>query len=97
MKTFSIIIPVLNAATTLDDCLRCVDALAFPKSHKEIIVVDGGSTDTSIDIAKKWGAQVIEGSYSRPAAARNIGAAAAKHDHLVFIDADYRVPGGVIV
>ncbi len=96
MKTFSIIIPVFNAEKTLDDCLRQVDGLAFPKSHVEVIIVDGGSTDRSLSIAKKWDVTVLKKHFLRPAAARNAGAHTAHNDNLVFIDADYRVPAELL-
>ena len=47
----SIVIVVLNAAATIERCLSSVDRQAYP--HKEIIVVDGGSTDGTGDILER--------------------------------------------
>ncbi len=59
----------------------------------EIIVVDNGSTDRSGEIARQYGAQVIQtaGQHCGPAHARNRGAAIATGDILLFIDADVAV------
>ena len=56
-----------------------------------MIVVDGGSTDGTVDLARSWGAKVIQ---TRPGKARqmNCGAAAASGEILVFLHADTRLP-----
>ena len=52
----------------------------------EIIVADAGSTDDTVDIAKQYGAKVVNGG--SPAVGRNAGAAAATGDTILFLDAD---------
>lgn len=83
----SVIIPNYNYAKTLGLCLDAV----YAQTHRpyEVIVVDDGSTDDSIEIARSRGATVIRtgGNYGPPAA-RNVGAAAATGDVLLFIDSD---------
>jgi hypothetical protein len=60
---------------------------------REVIVVDDGSTDGTCDIAIATGARVVPsaGGGAGPAAARNVGAANATGDLLVFLDADVAV------
>jgi glycosyltransferase involved in cell wall biosynthesis len=59
-----------------------------PAPH-ECIVVDDGSTDHSAQVAAAFGAQVLCRAHSGgPAAARNLGAASASGDWLLFLDAD---------
>ena len=79
----SVIIPVLNEAKILDQSLyRLTPQL---KGH-ELIIVDGGSTDETPLIAKRYG-QVISSERGR-ARQSNAGAAAARGDILLFLHAD---------
>ena len=92
MKTFSIVIPALNAEKTLSACLDSVHQLEYPLSHLEVIVVDGGSSDDTMSIAEDHHVRVIEGAFERQAEARNVGAAMAEMDYLLFADADCLLP-----
>src|SRR3989338_1679854 len=74
-----------NAAGKLKDCLKSL------KFSDETIVVDGGSTDNTIVLARKAGAKVVEVGEIGFAAGRNVGAKAAKGEWLLYIDADERV------
>ena len=96
MKTFSIVIPALNAERTLSACLDSVQKLEYPVSHLEVIVVDGGSTDDTIAIAESHSVRVIEGACARQAEARNVGAAMADMDYLLFVDADCLLPSDLL-
>lgn len=68
----SLIIPVFNEAARLAQTL----VAAQTGSYTEIIVVDGGSTDTSVEIAKSLGVRVVSAETGR-AAQMNAGAAIA--------------------
>jgi len=84
---FSVVIPAYNAAWIIADCLRAVFQSAF--TDFEVIVVDDGSTDETAEIARRFPCTVLAApAQSGPATARNIGAAAASGDILVFIDSD---------
>lgn len=85
MHTLSIIIPVLNESCSIERCLLLLQALRGPAL--EIIVVDGGSMDETIAVARKYADQVIE--YTRGRAPQmNAGARAGHGDTLVFLHAD---------
>ena len=87
----SVIIPVLNEAKILDQSLaRLTPQL---KGH-ELIIVDGGSTDETLLIAKRYG-QVISAERGR-ARQSNAGAAAARGDILLFLHADVWLDSGAI-
>src|SRR5258708_1932821 len=82
----SVVIPVYNGAAYLVECL---ESLAQCDVAFECIVVDDGSKDRSAAIARAAGATVVStGSRSGPAFARNLGAAAAHGEVLLFLDAD---------
>src|SRR3974377_1729857 len=85
----SVIIPALNEAHNLaagTQSARCV-------STAEIIVVDGGSQDNSMDVASAQGAIVLASKTSR-AVQMNVGARPAPGDALVFLHADTVLPAG---
>jgi len=54
LPSVSIIISTLNAASVLEKCLQSVVAQDYPKNKIEMIVADGGSTDKTRKIAKKY-------------------------------------------
>lgn len=87
----SVIIPVLNETKILDQSLsRLTPQL---KGH-ELIIVDGGSTDETPLIAKRYG-QVISAERGR-ARQSNAGAAVARGDILLFLHADVWLDSGAI-
>lgn len=84
----SVIVPAYQSASSL---ARCLDALAASTLRPlETIVVDDGSTDGTGAVAEAAGAVVIRvpDGPRGPATARNIAAAVAQGDILVFVDAD---------
>ena len=92
----SIIIPTLNEATTIEDCLGQFDcgsrALSGPDGL-EIIVVDGGSDDGTAGIAGSCpGVRLVDSGERGRAVQMNAGAAASSGDVLLFLHADTRLP-----
>ena len=83
----SIVIPVYNSADTLRQALERLAELSEPAD--EILVVDDGSTDGSVEVARAAGVRALSsGRRNGPARARNIGAKEATGDILFFLDAD---------
>nr|WP_230457855.1 glycosyltransferase [Alcanivorax sp. VBW004] len=94
----SVVIPSFNAASYLQQTLSSVEK-AIGDAKVEAIVVDDGSTDSSLALLNECAERypwltVISQSNSGPAVARNKGAAAAKGDFLVFLDADDELERG---
>ncbi len=86
----SFILPVRNAAATLQPVLRAVSQ--YDDQPHEIIVVDDGSTDRTAIIAERHATRVIRSDRSHgPADARNRAAEAARGHILFFLDSDVRV------
>src|SRR3954469_6073778 len=66
---------------------RCLDAVA--EHVDEIVIVDTGSTDATMDIARSYGAKVIETEWTGDfGAARNVSFDAATGDWIMYLDAD---------
>ena len=80
------VIPALNEEKYIRSCLLSLNRQSF-HCH-ETIVVDGGSTDQTVEIAKKLADRVIVEAASPVGAARNLGAENAKGEIIAFIDAD---------
>jgi glycosyltransferase involved in cell wall biosynthesis len=83
----SVIIPALNEEKYLPRCLNSLVGQSR-KEGVEIIVVDGGSTDHTIRVAKECAHKVLIEPARPVGAARNIGAKHAEGEVLAFIDAD---------
>lgn len=88
-ETISIIIPVLNEAHQLLKILHPLIVLP----GLEMIIVDGGSQDQTVAIAKTAGVKIIQSPIGR-AHQMNAGAAVATGDILLFLHADTRLPTG---
>ncbi len=85
----SVIIPVHNAKSALEQCLHALAASSTPAD--QVIVVDDASSDGSAQVARDFCKVIAFPSHVGAAAARNCGASAADGDVLVFLDADVAV------
>jgi rSAM/selenodomain-associated transferase 2 len=91
MTWISIIVPVLNEAQGISESLAALAPLRA-RGH-EVIVVDGGSSDQTPDLARRAADRVVSAPRGR-ASQMNAGAALARGEVLVFLHADTRLPEG---
>ena len=88
VPSISVVIPVYNEERYLGACLTSLAKLDYPDSEVEIILVDNGSTDRSLDIAGGYDVKVYECPGVTVGAVRNFGASKATGKLIVFIDSD---------
>lgn len=90
----SIVIPVYNSEKYIDECLQSVISQTYPEL--EIICVDDGSTDRSVEILRKYEAEdkriiIIEKVHhdgTGAGEARNVGLSVANGEYVQFLDSD---------
>lgn len=90
----SVIIPVYNEEGVIGNTIRYLKTVSGTETMIEIIVVDGGSADDSVNEAKREGAQVKISRRKGRAAQMNDGARAATGTILYFLHADSFPPVG---
>ncbi|QQG39488.1 MAG: glycosyltransferase [Candidatus Aenigmatarchaeota archaeon] len=87
----SVVIPAYNEESYIEHTLRSLHGQGV---EYESIVVDGGSTDRTVQIARKYADRTLVVKKGGVSAARNAGASAAKGDIILFLDADTRMDKG---
>ena len=88
MNKISVIIPVKNEEDKIERCLEAVfDQIVQPF---EVIVVDGHSTDKTVENARKFAVRILYENYGTAGGARQVGVGNAEGDYVAFADADCR-------
>src|SRR4030042_2456523 len=92
--TISICIATYNSEKTLDRCLSLVRGQNYPQEKIDIILGDGGATDRTFSIARKYKAHVIKIPSKKQHAEYNRGVAfnEAKNELVLIIDHDNFLP-----
>lgn len=90
-NSVSVVIPTYNGASWIADQLRAIQSQTM--GPDEVLIADNGSTDSTVQLAEEWAGRlpmkVVDASERRGnAAARNLGAAHANGDVLLFLDQD---------
>jgi glycosyltransferase involved in cell wall biosynthesis len=86
----AVVVPARNAEGMLEACLESI----VRQAPAELIVVDGLSTDRTLEIARSFGARILSDEGRGLPAARSIGARAASTRAIVLVDADVILPDG---
>ena len=89
----SFVIPALNSAATLGDCLASIRAQNFPRGAYEIILADAGSTDETRAIAERHGVdRIVENPLKTGEAGKSVGIRAARGEIIALVDSDNILP-----
>lgn len=90
MNNISVVIITKNEARHIVNCINSAKLIS-----NDIIVVDSGSTDNTIELASKEGARVIPIHWNGYGDARNIGTVNSTYDWVLALDADERITNEV--
>ena len=88
----TVVIPVRNAASLLDECLASVQ----DQGVREVIVVDGMSTDRTLDIARQYQTTILSDEGRGLPNARMLGVTKASTHWVALVDADVILPPGAL-
>lgn len=86
MPKFSIIVPVYNVENYIRECLESIKNQTY--KDYEVIIVNDGTKDNSIEIAKEYPFKIINQKNQGLSVARNTGVKHAKGEYILFLDAD---------
>jgi len=89
----SIVVPTYNSGKTLPLCLESIEGQTYREI--EVLVVDNFSRDGTVEIAKAYGARVIQ-ERSERARAKNIGLRESRGKYVLFIDSDMELTPRVV-
>ena len=90
--SISVVIVARNAEETIEDCLRSIQR----NRPAEIILVDGNSTDRTVEIARRFAVQVHSDGGKGLTFARQIGVETASQDYVAFVDSDVVLTDGAL-
>ena len=93
MISISFVIPTLNSAATLGECLAAIRGQDLPPGACEIIIADAGSTDATRDIALRHGVdRIVENPLKTGEAGKSAGIRVARGELIALVDSDNILP-----
>lgn len=87
----SFVIPTYNAGIHLPKCLASIDRQDYPRDKYEILIMDGGSSDRTVEIAKRCGAIIIKNKKKIAEHGGSLGMRKARGDYVVLMGADNEI------
>lgn len=85
----SIVVPTFNEEKNIEQCLSAIFASDYPKLKYEVLVADDGSTDSTINVVKKFNnVKIVCCEHKGKAAALNTGFKKASAEFVLSVDAD---------
>ena len=84
----SIIMPTLNADTVLDNCLASTARQTYPRDRYEIVMADAFSKDRTREIARQYGAIIIDDHTRNMEEGKRLALRQATGEYIVFMDSD---------
>jgi len=90
----SVIVPCLNSESTIDMCISSLLQQEYPPEHFELIFVDDGSNDRTVELIKKYPVKLLREEKKNPFIARNKGVQNSNGNVLAFTDSNCEVDKG---
>lgn len=91
-KSVSVVMATFNSGPILEKALRSIRNQNYNQKEIEIVVADGGSTDGTLKIIKKFGGKVISEKTGGPESAKAVALRVAKNEIVLEIDCDNILP-----
>jgi glycosyltransferase involved in cell wall biosynthesis len=91
LPRLSFIMPTLNVEALLDNALASITRQTYPRDRYEILLADAHSTDRTREIAKKYGAIVIDDDGKNMEEGKRLALQHATGEYIVFVDADNEI------
>src|SRR2546427_13222053 len=89
LPSISVIVPTYNSERTISECLTSLITQDYPRDKVEVIVVDGGSRDRTLEIVGKCGVdKVLDNPLRTGEAGKSVGVGASRNTILLFQDSD---------
>jgi len=91
LPTVSFIIPTLNAERYLGKCLESIKKQEYPVKNFEIFIIDGGSSDKTLEIAKKYEVKALNNPLKDAESGKSIGILNSHGEVIVLMDSDNEI------
>lgn len=88
LPVFTFSLPIYNGAEFLDRCLKSIFSQDYPSEKIEVMLADGGSTDSSLEIAKKYNVTLIQNTKRLADYGAKLNVEHSKGDLLIIFAAD---------
>lgn len=89
LPSISIVVPTYDSERTLTQCLESIVKQDYPRDKVEIIIVDGGSKDKTLDVARKYKVnRILNNPLRTGEAGKAVGVKAARNEIIALIDSD---------
>lgn len=88
LPSVSVVVTTYNSQRTIKKCLDQLTSLKYPREKVDIIVVDDGSIDKTVEIVKGYPAKLIQQEHNGYPSAMNAGIKVAKGEFVVIVDSD---------
>ncbi len=87
----SIVVATLNSQKTLSDALKSIKMQSYPQDKIEILVIDGGSEDKTIDTAMRFKCRILKNPKVDQVYAKHLGWLNSRGKYIVFLDSDEKL------
>ncbi|RLG59138.1 glycosyltransferase family 2 protein, partial [Candidatus Geothermarchaeota archaeon] len=84
----TVVVLTKNSEKCIEKCILSLLCQEFPRQMYEILVVDAGSRDKTLEICRRYGVRIIEDPGGTVGHSRNVGVKTARGNYVAFIDSD---------